>query len=244
MVGVVVALYLTRVASCHLVGIEVHRAGITLGGRMVGGGEGPGHGKFARRIDFTGEQVGYGVATFHAWLPGAEDGIGIAAPGGCLDDRTGVDDDDNGFASLMEGVADVLDQRLLFGDEVELCLDVAVDALTGLAADGDDGSVGGADFLFYGNRRDADLRILLLTHHLSLEPLGGMTLGLEFYAGIGDVFAVDVGELGRRLDASVLKALEHVDHIRGMHTAGTGTTGEEVVGVLSEEGDGLDFIDH
>ena len=161
---------------------------------MVGGGQRPGHRELARRGDLAGEQVGHRVAPFHAWLPGAEDGVGIAAPGGCLDDRARVDDHDDGLAGLMEGIADVLDERELLGDEVELGGDVAIDAFTSLTADGDDGGVGACHFLLDGDGGETNLWILLLPHHLSLEPFGGMALGLELHAGIGDILSVDVGE--------------------------------------------------
>ena len=230
------------VAHHHLKGIGVDVAGEILCRGMVGGCDGPGHGELARGVDLAREQVGDGVSALHAWLPGAEDGIGIAAPGGCLDDGAGIDDDDDGLACCVEGIADVDNQVVLVRDEVELGLDVAVDALTSLAADGDDGGIGSSYFLVDGDGREGYLGILLLAHHLGLEPFGRMALGLELHAGIGDILTVDVGEGRRGLDASVLEALEHIDHVRGMDAAGARTAGEEVVGVLAEEGDGLDAV--
>ena len=79
-----------------------------------------------------------------------------------------------------------------------------------------------------------------MTHHLGLIPLGGMTFGLELHTGISDVLAIDIGKHGRRLDTGILKTLKHVDHIGGMHATRTCTAGEEVVGVLAKESDGLD----
>ena len=61
-----------------------------------------------------------------------------------------------------------------------------------------------------------------------------MTLGLELYAGIGDILLIDVGEGCARLDAGVFQTLEHVDYVRRMNTTRTGTTGEEIVGILTE----------
>ena len=144
----------------------------------------------------------------------------------------------------MEGIADIGDESTLLGDEVELGVDVAVDTLTGLTTDGDDGGIGSAHLIVDGDGRDTDFRIFLLAEILSLIPLGWMALGLELHFGKLDVFAVDIREDGRRFDACVLETLEHVDHVRGMYATRTGATREEVVGVLSEEGDGLDFIDH
>ena len=208
---------------------------------MVGGSNGPRHGEFARRIDFTRKQVGDRVAALHTRLPGAENGIGILAPRGCLDDTSRVDDDDDGFADGMEGIADVGDKCTLLRDEVELGFDVAVDTLTGLTTDGDDSGIGPAHLFVDGNGRETDLRVFLLAHHLGLVPLGGMTLSLELHAGIGDVFAVDIGQGCARLDASVLQTLEHIDDIRRMDASRACAAGKEVVGVLAKQSDGLDI---
>ena len=129
----------------------------------------------------------------------------------------------------MEGVADIHNQVALFGDEVELGGDVAVDTLTSLTTNGDDRRIGTLNLLVDGDRSNGNLGIFLLAHHLGLEPFCRMTLCLEFYSCIGDVFVVDVCEGLRRADAGVLKTFEHINHIRRMHTTGTCTTREEVV---------------
>jgi hypothetical protein len=67
-----------------------------------------------------------------------------------------------------------------------------------------------------------------------------VTLGLELDSRIVDILTVDVREGSTRLDTSVLEALKHIHHVRRMNTAGTRTAAQEVVGVLTEEGDGFD----
>ena len=69
----------------------------------------------------------------------------LTADGAC------VDDDDDGLADGMEGVANVGDECMLLGHEVELGGNVAVNALACLTSDGDDGCVGLLGFLVDGN---------------------------------------------------------------------------------------------
>ena len=164
---------------------------------MIGGCDGPGHRQFTRRIHLTSEQVGNRVTTFHTGLPSAENGIWIAAPRGCLNDTARVDDDDDGFACSVEGVANVHDQGALLRNEVELSVDIAVDTLASLTSNGDDGGVCCIYLVINGDGRDGNLRILLLAEVLHLIPLGGMALGLEFRLGKIDVLTIDVGKNGR-----------------------------------------------
>ena len=69
-----------------------------------------------------------------------------------------------------------------------------------------------------------------------------MALCLELHSGIGDIFAVDVGEGLTRLDTGVLQAFQHINHIRRMHTARTCTAAEEVVTILAEQRHTLDIL--
>ena len=71
----------------------------------------------------------------------------------------------------MEGIANVNDEVALLRNEVKLGIDVAIDTLTSLTANGDDSSIGGSYFFINGDGLESDFRILLLTHHLGLEPL-------------------------------------------------------------------------
>ena len=139
----------------------------------------------------------------------------------------------------MEGIADVHNQRTLLRNEVELSIDVSVDAFASLTANGDDGCISSFHLLVDGDGGDGNLGIFLLAHHLHLEPLGRVTLGLEFYFGIFDIFAIDIGERKCRADAGILQTFEHVDDIGRMNTTRTCTTAEEVVGVLAKQGNGL-----
>ena len=94
----------------------------------------------------------------------------------------------------MESVADISDQGTLLRNEVELSINIAVDTLTSLTANGDDGCICTLHLLVDGDGSNGNLRILLLTHHLRLEPLGRMTFCLELHAGIGDIFTIDICE--------------------------------------------------
>ena len=64
----------------HFVGIAVDLTREVRCGGVVGGGDGPCHGELARGVHLAGEQVGNRVAALHAWLPSAENGIGVTAP--------------------------------------------------------------------------------------------------------------------------------------------------------------------
>ena len=64
----------------------------------------------------------------------------------------------------MEGLADVDDELTFLWDEVELCLDVAINTLTSLTSDGDNGGIGSPYFLLHGDGRETDFGIFLLTH--------------------------------------------------------------------------------
>ena len=97
----------------------------------------------------------------------------------------------------MEGVTYVYNQMTLLGNQVELCLDIAVDTLTSLTTDGDDGCISTLNLLIDSDRCDRYLRIFLLSHHLCLEPLGRMALCLELNSGKRYVFTIDVGESSR-----------------------------------------------
>ena len=207
---------------------------------MVGSGYRPGHGEFARGVHLTRQQVGNRVATLHTGLPGAENSIGITTPRSRLDDTTRVNNYNDGFAHSVESVADIHDQRTLLGDEVELGVQVAVDALASLTAYGDDSGIGSFFLVVDAEGVDGYLRIFLLSELLILIPLGRMTLGLELHLSIFDILAIDIGERRCCADAGILQTFEHVDDIGRMNTARTRTTAEEVVGVLAEQGNGLD----
>ena len=97
----------------------------------------------------------------------------------------------------MEGVAGVDDEVMLVGREVEFGVDVAVNALTGLTSNGDDSCIGGFCLVVDADGVNANLGVLLLAHHLRLEPLGRMTLSLELRSGKLHVLTVDVGKHGR-----------------------------------------------
>ena len=142
----------------------------------------------------------------------------------------------------MEGIADVDNQSAFLRDEIKLGLDIAVDTLARLTADSDDSGIGGVHFLVDGNRRDANLRIFLLTHHLCLEPLCRMTLGLEFHTGIVDVLTIDIGKGLARLDTSILQTFKHVNHVGGMNTARAYAAGKEVVAVFTKQSHRLDIF--
>ena len=68
------------VAYHQLQGVLVELTREVLRRSVVGSGDGPGHRELAGGIHLAREQVGDGVAALHTGLPGAEDGIGIAAP--------------------------------------------------------------------------------------------------------------------------------------------------------------------
>ena len=51
----------------------------------------------------------------------------------------------------MEDIADIGDQCTLLGDEVELGINIAVNTLTSLTADGDNGGVGGLYLIIDGD---------------------------------------------------------------------------------------------
>ena len=135
----------------------------------------------------------------------------------------------------MESLAYIDNQLTLIRNKVELRFQVAVDALAGLTANGDDGGIGTLRLLADGDGVDGYLRIFLRPHLLSLEPLGGMALVLELHAGIVDILAVDVGQRLRRLDAGILQTLHHIDHVRSMYTARAYAARQEVIAVLAEE---------
>ena len=235
MVGVVVVAHLPATRPFVLVAVEVnHSREVTCRG-MIGSGNGPRHGQFSRGIHLARHDVGYRVATLFSWLPCTDDGVGIALPGSRLNDRSAVDDDYYGFADSMESLAYIDNQLTLLRNKVELCFQVAVDALAGLTANGDDGGIGTLRLLADGDGVDGYLRIFLRPHLLSLEPFGGMALVLELHAGIVDILAVDVGQRLRRLDAGILQTLHHIDHVRSMYTARAYAAGQEVVAVLAEE---------
>ena len=161
---------------------------------MVGGGNGPCHGELSAGVHLAREDVGHGVASLLAGLPCHEDGVGIGAPRGGLDDRSAVDDHHHGLALCVERVAHVHDHLPLVLGEVELALYLAVNALAGLTANGDDGCVGILHFIVDADGADADFGVLLLSEHLHLIPACGMAVGLELCAGILHILAIDVGE--------------------------------------------------
>ena len=97
----------------------------------------------------------------------------------------------------MEGIADVGDECTLLGNEIEFGGNITILALASLTANGNDGGIGSLCLFFNSDGGKSNFRIFLLPHGLSLEPLGGMALCLEFHTGKGNVFAVDVGECGR-----------------------------------------------
>ena len=80
MVSVGVARDRRLVANHHLIGIVVNIAGEVLCRRVVSGCDRPCHGELSRGVHLASEQVGNRVSTLHAWLPCAEDGIGVGAP--------------------------------------------------------------------------------------------------------------------------------------------------------------------
>ena len=80
----------------------------------------------------------------------------------------------------MESVADIGDEGTFLRNEIELGINVAVDTLTSLTPDGDDGGIGVCHLLSDGDGRETDFWIFLLAHCFCLEPLGRMALGLEF----------------------------------------------------------------
>ena len=86
---------------------------------------------------------------------------------------------------------------MLLGDEVELGIDVAVNTLTSLSANGDDGSIGILRLVVDEDGADGNLGLFLLSEHLHLVPLCRMALGLELHLRIINILAVDVGQCGR-----------------------------------------------
>ena len=67
--------------GCHILeAVVVELTREVLRREVVGGGDGPCHGELARGVHLAGEQVGNRVAALHAWLPSAENGIGVTAP--------------------------------------------------------------------------------------------------------------------------------------------------------------------
>ena len=140
----------------------------------------------------------------------------------------------------MEGIANIHNQCFLLRHEVELCLDISVDTLTSLTSNGDDGSIGLLYLFINSNRRDANLRIFLLSKVFHLEPFARMTLSLELHFGIFDIFTIDIRHRFCRSNTCILQAFQHVDNIRGMNATRTRTTREELIAVLAKQGYRLD----
>ena len=139
----------------------------------------------------------------------------------------------------MEDVADIEDELSFLVNEVELRCDVAVHALASLSSDGHDGGIRHLHLFVHADRTDGNLGVLLLSEHLHLIPLGRMALSLELHLGVFDVLPIDVCECLRRADAGILQPLHHVDDVRGVYTARASASRQELVGVRSEECDGL-----
>jgi len=111
----------------------------------------------------------------------------------------------------MEDTAHATDHLLLLIGEVELALDVAVHAFTGLTADGDDGSVGLGSLMLYAALRDVDLIEFGLP--LIEKPHPRVLVGLELGFGIGHIFRIDVGELRCSGDAGVFQSVHHIHDV-------------------------------
>ena len=164
---------------------------------MVCGGYGPCHGQFSAGVHLACQQVGDAVTTLHTRLPCADDGIRVVSPGCRLDDGTAVEDDNDRLAGSVESVAGVENELVLIGCETELRGNVAVNTFTGLTGDSNDGGICRLCLIVDADGVNADFRIFLLSHHFALEPLGGVTLGLELHFGELHVLAVDVSQGSR-----------------------------------------------
>ena len=139
------------------------------------------------------------------------------APRCSLDDRTAVHDDDDRFASQMEGTAHILDHVAFQCGEVEFLINTAVYTFASLSSDGDDGSVCIFHVSVYATLGYFNLRHLGLSE--LQKPHHGVSICLEFHFRI-----IYISDRYRSKSLSCrcrcFQSFHHVStHVRRMHAA-------------------------
>ena len=120
---------------------------VDVGGEVEGGGNvvvayGEGHGELSGGIGGAGQDVRNGITAFLSGSPGKEDGIGNMLPGCCFNDSADIKDYNQFLSGCVVDIGKVLHQFPFLAGESPVSVScLAVVALSGISADGEDGDV-------------------------------------------------------------------------------------------------------
>ena len=190
---------------------------------------GPGHGQSSAGVGVTCDYVRHGVAAFLSGLPCHENGIHTVAPRDGLDDRTRVDDHQDGFVHLVEDVAHAGNEGLLEVGQGELSGYLSVNALSCLTRNGDDSGTGLLGLM--ANATLGNLHLVQLGLSLIQEPHERVLVDSQFDAGIGHILLIDIGQQRCGGESLLGQGSHHVRHLLHIDAAGAYTAGEEVITV-------------
>ena len=125
--------------------------------------------------------------------------------------------------------------------QVELAVNLAVNALTSLTTDGDNRSISLLQFVGHATLRDFYLVKLGLS--LIEEPHHRVLVGLQLHLRILHVVLVYLCQQRRGLHTNILQTLHHIDNIRHVDTTRTQTTREEVIAIDAKQRHRLQIAD-